>query len=291
MSRYCSWSCVSRNRASYLRAAFTSYSWYCWSQNRCRPARSTATSATIRSIQTRLLYPRLRPLIDADNKPVDLADYRINSPNTLLRLQFIIETFGPTREPCADINAAYGIRSYGGYIDVVPDRLVQFIRNWTTLPGSLCIWANLTDNRLLDLFAVGYQYDPKSTTIIRRPKRAVAVHALHQIRCCLARRQTELQILKALRIRSASRRSSYKRTRVSTVIPPASTAEALAYTDIDSDHAELRVQTDRPAILLFDDSFDAGWKATVNGQPQKGHNGELQFHGDPDTGGRKQHCP
>ena len=52
-----------------------------------------------------LLYPRLRPLLDADNKPVDLADYRINSPNTLLRLQFIIETFGPTKEPCANINA------------------------------------------------------------------------------------------------------------------------------------------------------------------------------------------
>ena len=215
-----------------------------------------------------LLYPRLRPLIDADNKSVDLADYRINSPNTMLRLQFIIETFGLTREPCADINAAYGIRSYGGYIDVVPDRLVQFIRNWTTIPGSLCIWANLTDNRLLDLFAVGYQYDSKSATIIRRPKRAIAVHALHQIRCCLARRN------RAAAPKSAPNsirviRSSYKRTRVSTVIPPASTAEALAYTDIDSDHAELRVQTDRPAILLFDDSFDAGWKATVNGQPQK----------------------
>ena len=142
-----------------------------------------------------LLYPRLRPLIDADNKTVDLADYRVNSPNTLLRLQFIIETFGPNKEPCANINAAYGIRSYGGYIDVVPDRLVQFIRNWTTLPGSLCIWANLADNRLLDLFAVGYRYDPKSATIIRRPS-ALSRFMLFTKFDVVSDDQTELQLLK-----------------------------------------------------------------------------------------------
>ena len=45
--------------------------------------------------------------------------------------------------------------------------------------------------------------------------------------------------------------------------------QSVAYKDISTDHAELHVQTDRPAILLFNDSFDAGWKAKVNGQPQK----------------------
>ena len=45
--------------------------------------------------------------------------------------------------------------------------------------------------------------------------------------------------------------------------------QSIAYKDISTDHAELRVQTDRPAILLFNDSFDAGWKAKVNGQPQR----------------------
>ena len=234
------------------------------------------------------LYPPLRPLIDADNKSVDLADYRINSPNTMLRLQFIIETFGLTREPCADANAVYGIRSYGGYIDIVPDRLVQFIRNWTKIPGSLCIWATLADNRLLDLFAVGYQYDSKSATIIRRPK-ALSRFMLFTKFDVASRGETELQLLKGsefdprdeIVLQADPGFDSH---------PSSVNGRSLAYTNIDSDHAELRVQTDRPAILLFDDSFDPGWKATVNGQPQKVITGKLQFHGDPDTGRRKQYC-
>ena len=214
-----------------------------------------------------LLYPRLPPLRDADSKTVDLADYRINSPNSLLRLQFIIETFGPTGEPCANINAAYGIRSYGGYIDVVPDRLVQFIRNWTALPGSLCIWADLTDKRLLDLFAVGYQYDSKSGTIIRRPT-ALSRFMLFTKFDVVSGDQTELQLLK--------RADFDPRDRIVLQADPGFDSHAssfngqsVAYKDISNDHAELRVQADRPAILLFDDSFDAGWKAKVNGQPQK----------------------
>jgi Bacterial membrane protein YfhO len=214
-----------------------------------------------------LLYPRLRPLLDADNQPVDVADYRINAPNALLRLQFIFEIFGPTREPCADTNVAYGIRSYGGYIDVVPDRLVQFIRNWTTLPGSLCIWANLTDNRLLDLFAVGYQYDSKSTTIIRRPS-ALSRFVLFTKFDVAPGGDSALQILKGsdfdprqkIVLQADPGFDSY---------PSSVNGRRLAYTDIDSDHAKLRVQTDRPAVLLFDDSFDSGWKATVNGQSQR----------------------
>ena len=100
-----------------------------------------------------------------------------------------------------DANAVYGIRSYGGYIDIVPDRLVQFIRNWTTIPGSLCIWANLADNRLLDLFAVGYQIRPKSVTIIRRPS-ALSRFMLFTKFDVASRGETELQLL-SLRLRSA----------------------------------------------------------------------------------------
>jgi hypothetical protein len=213
-----------------------------------------------------LLYPRLPPLIDADKKSVDLADYRVNSPNTLLRLQFIIDTFGPTKEPCADVNVAYGIRSYGGYIDIVPDRLVQFIRNWTPLPGSLCIWANLTDNRLLDLFAVGYQYDPKSATIIRRAS-ALSRFMLFTKFDVVPSDEAQLQLLKGSefdpREKIVLQADPGFDSRSSSL-----NGQSLVHMDIDSDRADLRVQTDRPALLLFNDSFDAGWKATVNGQPR-----------------------
>ena len=80
--------------------------------------------------------------------------------------------------------------------------------------------------------------------------------------------QTELQLLKAP--------TSIRVDRIVLQADPGFDSHAssfngqsVAYKDISSDHAELRVQTDRPAILLFDDSFDAGWKAKVNGQPQK----------------------
>jgi len=213
-----------------------------------------------------LYPPTLRSLKDTDDKSVDLANYRMNYPNSLLQLQFNEQIFGADNEPCADSNAAYGIRSYGGYIDIMPDRLAQFVRNWAPVRNFLCIWANQTDDRLLDLFAVGYQYDWRSGTIVRRTS-ALSRFMLFTEFEVASSDKTELQILKDAgfepREKVVLEAAPGFQSESSSV-----NGEPLAYRDIDSDDAELHVQTDRPAILLFNDSFDSGWEAKVNNHPQ-----------------------
>ena len=213
------------------------------------------------------LYPPLRYLIDTNDKTVDLANYRVNYPNALLRLQFNDEMFGPNSEPCGDSNVAYGIRSYGGYIDVMPDRFAWFFKNWATLQNSLSICANQTNDRLLDLFAVGYQYDTKSATIVRRAS-ALSQFMLFTEFAITSDDDEELQILKDAgfdpREKIVLEAAPDFQSASSSI-----NGQRLTYTDIDSDHAELRVQSDRPSILLFNDSFDAGWKAKVNDRPQE----------------------
>jgi hypothetical protein len=214
-----------------------------------------------------MLYPPLRPLLDTDHQSVDLANYRVNFPNALLQLQFNNEIFGPTPEVCADSNVAYGVRSYGGYIDILPSRLAQFVRNWSPTPSKLCIYANNTEDRLLDLFAVGYRYDPNSGTIVHRPS-ALSRFMLFTNFEVVARGETELWRLKDPGFDPLEKivldADPGFQSRSSTF-----NGQRLPYTEIDSDHDELRVRTDGSAVVLFDDSFDAGWKATVNGQPQE----------------------
>lgn len=215
------------------------------------------------------LYPPLNALVDTDGRPVDTASYRINNPNTLLHLPFYNEIFGSKHEICASTNVAYGVRSYGGYTDIIPNRILEFVANWADIrdEGKFCIYADKTDERLLDLLAVGYQYDPKTEALARRPNALsrfmlfTNFEVVSDAKSALARlKEDTFNPLTDIVVETNPGLPSH---------PSIFNGQRLAYSEINSDHIELQAQTDSPALLLFDDSCDAGWSARVNGQSEQ----------------------
>lgn len=212
-----------------------------------------------------VLYPRLRPLVDNTGQPLDLSDYRVNLPNTLLQLPFYNELFG-TNEICASANVAYGIRSYGGYTDAIPQRVPDLYTNWAKpeMPTEYCVYAHQKNASFLDLLAVGYQYDPNTSNIIRRPG-ALSRFMLFTNYQTVLGVNAELAHLKDSAFRPLDEimleASPGFGSRVS-----GANGRKLTYSELNSDHIELTVRSENPALVLFDDSFSQGWSAKVNGR-------------------------
>lgn len=214
------------------------------------------------------LYPPLQTSVDTDGQRVNFADYRVNFPNTALKLSFYDELFDSSNEICASINVAYGLRSYGGYTDSIPTRDSAFTANWSTLqePTDYCIYANQENDRFLDLSAVGYQYSPKQGTFVRRPGALprfalfTSFDLVDDDSAALKRlKDPTFQPLRELVVEADPGIESHASV---------SNGEKLVYSERNEDHIELTVHSDSSALVMFDDSFDDGWRAKVNGRVQ-----------------------
>lgn len=222
-------------------------------------------------------YPPMAPPVGVDGHPIklDLANYRVNFPNTMLQPPFYKELFGVTNEVCSSINVAYGIRSYGGFNNTIPNKTVWFLQNWAPdAPGSFCIYAKQSDERFLDLSNVGYEYNRDTKTVAVRPNSLSRMMLFTQFEVVpddsasasgfgpvLDRlKAPDFQPLGEIVLQESpgfqSRSSSMN-------------GKKLEFNEIDSDHIEVHVNSDGPALLFFDDSFHPGWVAEVNGLPQK----------------------
>jgi hypothetical protein len=215
------------------------------------------------------LYPAIDDAVDTDGQRVDFSDYRLNFPNTFLRLPFYNKLFGSTNEVCASINVAYAVRSYGGYTDSIPTRNSTFAANWGTLqqPTDYCIYANQQNGRFLDLAAVGYQYDAEQFAVVRRPD-ALSRFILFTNFEVIADDGATLKRLKEPSFQPL-RELVLKENPGLESNSSVEDGENLAYTEISADHIELTVHSKGAALVLFDDSFDDGWKAKVNGHAQR----------------------
>lgn len=213
------------------------------------------------------LYPPLTPFVDTDDRRLDLADYRVNLPIMMLRLPVYDDIWSPTAEACASINAAYRVRSYGGYTDIMPPRNLRFLANWVAPkePQDFCIYADVADDRFLDLSGVGYSYDLKTATITRRPD-ALSRFMLFTRFEIISDDQAALQRLKETNFQPAldlvlQRDPGFQSYASDT------NGRRLHVPEATSDRVEFQVLADGPALLLFGDSFNPGWNAAVNGAP------------------------
>lgn len=215
------------------------------------------------------LYPPLESPADTGGQDIDLANYRTNFPNTALALPFYKELFGSTNEICASINAAYGLRSYGGYTDSIPSRDSAFLANWARLQGptDYCIYANQSSDRFLDLSAVGYQYDSQRALLIRRPS-ALSRFALFTSFDLVADDNAALKRLKEPAFHPLGELVLEADPGIKAHSSVAN-GEKLVYSEKSADHIELTVHSDSPALVLFDDSFDDGWRVRVDGRAQR----------------------
>lgn len=221
-------------------------------------------------------YPPMAPPVGVDGHPIelDLANYRVNFPNTMLQPPFYKELFGTSNEVCSGVNVAYGVRSYGGFNNTIPKKTSWFIQNWVPdAPGSFCVYAKHTDERFLDLSNVGYEYNRDTKTVAIRPNSLSRMMLFTQFEVIPDGQSASgfgpvLDRLKAPDFQPLGeivlQESPGFQSRSSGL-----NGKKLEFNEIDSDHIEVHVNSDGPALLFFDDSFHPGWVAEVNGLPQK----------------------
>ncbi|MDO8137625.1 MAG: hypothetical protein Q6354_08295, partial [Candidatus Brocadiales bacterium] len=125
-------------------------------------------------------YPPPAPFTGEDGKKIELKElelekFRVSNPNSMLRLPFYTYLYGGG-EKLSSLYSVFGIRSYGGYINAVSPRYERFVKSlvptashgptFTIVQG---FWANIKDERFLDLCAVRYDYDTSSAQLRIRP--------------------------------------------------------------------------------------------------------------------------
>lgn len=223
-------------------------------------------------------YPPMATPVGVDGKPVklDLANYRVNFPLTMIQPPFYKVMYGEANEVCGAFNVAYRVRSYGGFNNTIPKKTIWFLQNWIPdAPGSFCIYAKHTDERFLDLTGVGYEYDRKARTVVTRPNARSRMMLFTQFEV-IPNDQSVLNRLKT---------SDFKPLEkiVLQVNPGFNSRDSgqngrkLKFNEINSDHIDIQVQTDGPALLFFGDSFAPGWIAEVGGMPQKVLEADYNF--------------
>lgn len=216
------------------------------------------------------LFPRFTPPPGPEGSTIkpDFANYRVNFPNTMLALPFYSDLYGKSNEICASFNVAYGIRSYGGYTDIIPDRIAKFTDNWIhrEQPTDLCIYENAKDARFLDLSGVGYEYHPVRGFLSKRPgamSRFMLFSSYETItdKAMLSRLKDEdFHPLERLAISENPGFESH---------PSSQNGMALKYLEQTSSKIKLQVHTEGPSLLFFGDSYNKGWNVTINGKKGK----------------------
>ena len=75
-------------------------------------------------------YPPIQnqQVTDPSIKDLDLINYRVNLPNTVLNIPLYQELYGSSNEILSSIYSIYKIRSYGGHYNVVSNRYGAFLK-------------------------------------------------------------------------------------------------------------------------------------------------------------------
>lgn len=214
-------------------------------------------------------YTLCRPFLDAqdgrlfrrqDNLPeMDLKNYRVNFPHQLVPKQSI---YTPIigHEELSNIPVAYNIPSYGGVNSQYSKMDYDFLESLNGQPPPpIGFPADSTHDRFLDL--IGARYDFRSGSMTKRGG-ALSRFMLY----------SDYEVI-ADPVRNLERLNDPGFEPLSTVlisdnIPVGPTqrlkAIPLDYEAVKDDRIHLSVKTDRPRVLLFNDSYDPGWEAFID---------------------------
>jgi hypothetical protein len=162
----------------------------------------------------------------------------------------------------------HGIRSFGGIYNMVPKRYLSFVANW--YPEAIKVGHTVRtlgdSDRFLDLVGAGYRYDA-ITGIMHKRDSALSRFMLF----------TDFEFVPddAAALERLKEPGFNPLAKVLVDSPPKFLAQPsqdngrrIDYVSRSTDRLELRVDAGHPALLVFNDSFHAGWKITVNGVRQ-----------------------
>lgn len=215
------------------------------------------------------LYPAENfNVVGQDGSPLELdtKNYRINKPHAMLQLPYYREYYG-SEEYLSVAFAAYGIRSYGGYYNGLPNHYRKFIA--TMAPSGRApshgLYLDVKNERFLDLAGVRYDYDPRTGTVKIRPK-ALSRFTLFNAYEVIEDDEEALERLRDPQFSALETVILNSNPGIRKGKPGSSPAKKLAFIEKSSELIEVNVNSEKPGIVFFNDTYHPDWKAYVNGK-------------------------
>ncbi len=221
-------------------------------------------------------YGEYKEVLDFDR--LDLKNYRVGYSNILLEKEIGQKINLALLNAYTNANATYDIRTYGGQVDGVYKRTVQFIRELAPSVNINPVEIQQTptaEERFSDLSGIGYVYDDEQRAIKTRST-ALSRFMLFKSYKVIEDGQRVLEHLKDPVF-------DYHNTVVlekKPGIPAVGTdnkAEKLEYCEHSTDVIELNVSSNSSGILLFNDNYHRGWIAYVNEKEQPVFHANYNF--------------
>jgi hypothetical protein len=210
---------------------------------------------------------------------IDTENYRVNHAHVVLGLS------GSEME--TNIPTYYGVRTYGGVNSTITKQYSTFVRNFDQnnqpLQGSV---ANiLTNDRFLDL--VGVRYDVDASSYLKVRPNALSRFMLFSNFETIEDQEKALPRLKEPTFNPQESIILAKSPNIPSSIRP-KRGKFLKAVKQTASRVELEVNSEDPAILFFDDSYDQGWKVYVNGKSQEIIPANYQFMATALAAGKSQ---
>lgn len=226
-----------------------------------------------------ILFPSDRlNVVGVDGFPLELdtKNYRVNQASAMLGLPYGLELYGPGTYLMAG-SVVYGLRTYDGYFNGVPNRYRQFALNWAT-PGiasySHGIYT-ITNDRFLNLSGVRYDYNLESKTVKIRPN-ALSRFMLFTEYEVIPNDKTSLQRLKDPAFAPLKTVILDQEPSVPSDLS-GQPGQKLDFVEHSTDDIELNISTKTPGIVFFNDNYHPDWHVFVNGLEQPVLHADYDF--------------
>ena len=161
----------------------------------------------------------------------------------------------------------YSIPSYTGIIGYMPKRFYNFIRQFDYPKDTVLIYPedSTNDDRFLDLSAVKYKFKSESEVMVRPTalSRLMLFYSYEII-------EEDYKLLASLKSESFN---PWEKVLLSTnpkqenILRGTRKTEFISIERATTDVVSTHITNDEPAVLLFNESYDKGWKAYVDGHP------------------------
>lgn len=207
--------------------------------------------------------PGLAPKVNHQEVlPLDLKNYRLPQPSTFMEIGH--------KYHYTHIPYYYGIPSFGGVNGFRSRYLLTLMDHFTgkdeakDLGGAR--YEYLNSPRFNDLMGCGY--DVVNGQIVRRPGALARFMLFHEARVIA----DDAELLRQLDSPDFQPGQTLLISSAPAGLPAlpegGRPAEMVQYQQVRSGEIRLRVQSDQEAVLLFNDSYNSGWSAAVDGLPQ-----------------------
>lgn len=204
--------------------------------------------------------------LNASIKDLDLKNYRINYPVNSQNSEILRSIYGQN-EVCSSVNIVGKIPSYNGYFNSIPQRFSDFLKQWgepEAQVSNICVYGSASNTKMLGILGVRYTFDPNHKTV-KEIKTAIPRLSLF----------SDYQVLPKSEILSAMTGNNFNYSNLvyvegfdkgrSTENPSEYPHNVVPYQSLSSDHLSFDLNLTSEKFLLFNESFNSGWRIYING--------------------------